>query len=154
MAPNGFVNRSKGKSSFQTLWIGNSNQGGPGSYLAYSTAAVTPGSGTTVIGQLGPESISGVNASSGLTIWTLTALPVPGVRKQITLLNNVSGVFIKAPAGASFDQSTNTVIKSTYAPATITLIGLTSAKFAIQDVYPDTTAGGAPVGGITLSTTT
>lgn len=143
MAPNGFTNRSKGKATFQAVWFGGSAQYGSGSRVAYSTA------GTQA---LGLEGICSINASSGASVFSMSELPAPGLTKMFDLTVS-SAVFIKAAAGASFDASTNTVIKSTYT-GRITLRGLTTAKWTIVDVYPDTTVGGAPVGGVTLSTTT
>lgn len=142
--PSGFTSRNKGKSTQVSFWNGASPQFGPGAYVAYSTA------GTQTLGQ---EKISALTASSAIAIFSMSELPRPGLEREINVLSVSSGVFLKAAPGASFDASTNTVIKSTYAQR-ISLLGLTTAKWQITGVYPDTTAGGAPVGGITLSTTT
>lgn len=139
----GFTQRFKGKITGAALWLGGAPVYGPGSRVAYSTA------GTQNIAN---EAISSINASSAMSIWSMTGLPAPGLQKVFDLTVS-SGAFIKAAAGASFDASTATVIKSTYAMR-LTLMGLSSAKWSIIDVYPETTLGGAPVGGVTLTTTT
>lgn len=143
MPHNGIMQRFKGKIAAAALFLGGVYQYGPGSRVAYSTA------GTQT---LGAEGIASINASSGISIFSMADLPSAGQTKVFDLTVS-SGVFIKAAAGASFDASTNTVIKSTYSQR-ITLRGLSTAKWTIVDVYPDSTAGGAPVGGVTLSTTT
>jgi hypothetical protein len=142
--PSGFVTRVKGKATYAALWLGASAQYGNGAYVAYSTA------GTQTLGR---EKVSSINASSGASVFTMSELPVPGLEREINMITVSSAAFLKAAAGASFDASTNTVIKSTYTQR-ISLLGLTTAKWQITGVYPDNTAGGAPVGGITLSTTT
>lgn len=141
--PSGFVTRFKGKVTAAALWLGKSAQFGPGSVVAYTTA------GTQTLGYEGAATI---NASSAVSIWQMSDLPSPGMRKFYDLTVS-SAMFLKAASGASFDGSTNTVIKSTY-NMRLELRGLSTAKWSIVGAYPDTTAGGAPVGGITLSTTT
>lgn len=139
----GFVQRFKGKIAAAALWFNGAQVFGPGAYVAYSTA------GTQTIGA---QALAKITASSAISIFTMSDLPAPGLEKFFDLAVT-SGMFLKAASGASFDNSTNTVIKSTY-NMRLNLMGLSSAKWAIMGVYPDTTAGGAPVGGITLSTTT
>lgn len=143
--PSGFTQRFRGKIQATQFWLqGIPLMGAPGAAVSYST------DGTQTIAN---EPISSINASSAISIWTLSAAPMPGVRKTIELTAVSSGAFIKAKAGTAFDASTNTVIKSTY-PMRIELIGVTTLRWSILQAYPDSTAGGAPVGGITLSTTT
>ena len=142
--PSGFTTRQKGKVTFAALWLGASPQYGGGAAVSYSTV------GTQTLGK---EKLSLITASSGIAIFSMSELPVMGLERTINMISVSSGVFLKAAAGASFDASTNTVIKSTYNQR-INLIGVSSAKWQINSVYPDTTAGGAPVGGITLTTTT
>lgn len=146
---NGFTQRFKGKIQAAALWLGNSAQFGPTANRAYSTAAGTNG---LAIGTIGPEAVPSINASSALSVWQLTGPIVAGSRQTLDLTVS-SAAFIKAPTGVSFDGSTNTVFKSTYTMR-VSMLGLSSVAMRITDVYPDTTAGGAPVGGITLSTTT
>lgn len=142
---NGFTQRFRGKVQATQLWLqGIPLLGAPGVNASYSTA------GTQTLGN---EPISSINASSAISIWTLGSAPVPGVRKVLELTAVSSGAFIKAAAGTAFDASTNTVMKSTY-PMRIELVGVSTVRWSIVQAYPDTTAGGAPVGGITLSTTT
>lgn len=140
---NGFTQRFRGKITAQSIWANGSQQYGAGAYVAYSTA------GTQT---LGLERLSAINAASAASVFTLGGMPVAGLEKILDLTVS-SGVFIKAAAGSCFDPSTNTVFKSTYAQR-LTLIGISSVAWRIRGVYPDTTAGGAPVGGGTLSTTT
>lgn len=149
MAANGFVQRFKGKAQLAALWLGGSARFGSAAKVAYSTAAGTNG---LAIGTIGLEAVPSINASSALSIWQLSN-PVQAGWTQVLDLTVSSGAFIKAPSGVSFDGSTNTVIKSTYTMR-LSLVSLSSIAMRITDVYPDTTAGGAPVGGVTLSTTT
>lgn len=142
---NGFLQRFQGKISAAALWVAGYPQAGPGSAVAYSTAA---GEQT-----LGPEKVSLITASSALSVFDLGSPPYPGVEKDIHIVSVSSGVFIKAAAGTAFDPSTNTVFKSTYAML-VSLIGETSLKWGIKSVFPPSTAGVATNGGITLSTTT
>lgn len=149
MAPNGFVQRFKGKIQATALFLGGSQVYGGGAAKSYSTAA---GTGSLAIGQLGPETVQTINASSGLSIFTMTDKPQAGESKVLDLLVS-SGVFIKAASGVSFDSSTNPVFKSTYSMR-VQLIGISSVAWRISNVFPMSTAGGAPLGGITLSQTT
>lgn len=139
----GFVTRSKGKSSFQSLWIGGAQIGGPGTVVAYSTA------GTQT---LGAERVSQITGSSGASVFTMGTPPPIGVEKLIAIVSVSSAIFVKAPTGYSFDPSTNTVFKSTYAQQ-VAVVTLTTAKLSISGVWPppSTLVGGS---GITLSTTT
>lgn len=143
--PNGFVQRWKGKVVGAAYWVSGAGQVfGNGSAITYSTT------GTQTMGQ---EAVSLINSSSAISIFSLSgAAPVHGIEKQIHLLTVSSGVFIKAGPGTSFDPSTNTVIKSTYAMM-ITLLGESSVKWGIKAVFPppSTLVGGS---GITLTTTT
>lgn len=139
---NGFTQRWKGKVAAVQLWVAGVPQNGPQAVVAYSTA------GTQTLA--GSGAIETINASSAISIWTMGYGPTPGREQVIDLITVSSGAFIKAAAGASFDPSTNTVIKSTYAES-ITLLGLSTTKWAIKSVFPGTTLGGS---GITLSTTT
>lgn len=142
--PSGFNQRWKGKIAAAQLWIGGVAQNGPSAVTAYSTA------GTQTLA--GSGAIETINASSALSIFTMGYGPSPGREQVIDLIVVSSGAFLKAAAGASFDPSTNTVIKSTYAQS-ITLIGLSTTKWAIKGLFPpaSTLVGGS---GITLSTTT
>ncbi len=141
---NGIMQRFRGKVQAAGLFLGVSPQYGPGTRVAYSTA------GTQTMGL---EGISAINASSAISIWQMGLSPTPGLRHTIQFTAISSAAFVKAVAGVSFDESTNTVFKSTYVQR-VSLLGMTTLKWSITDVYPDTTAGGAPVGGLTLSTTT
>lgn len=147
--PSGFVQRFKGKVQMAELWLGNSQVSGPGAFQAYTTAAGTNG---LSIGQIGTERLSGISATSGASVFALTQAIPPGVEKIITITTVSSAAFIKAPAGMSFNQSTQTVIKSTY-ESQIALVGMSSVSIRISGVWPpaSTLVGGS---GITLSTTT
>lgn len=115
---------------------------GAGGGAAYSTAGTQ-----TIAGAVGVQTIT---SSSALSIWTLGALPYNGAELTLAIILNSSGVFIKAAAGSSFDPSTNTVMKSTIA-SQITLVGISTAKWAIKSVFPASTFANS---GLTLSTTT
>jgi hypothetical protein len=145
----GFTQRFTGKISARSLWLGGSALMGQGARQSYSTAAVT---GSLPIGTLGAEALQTINASSAISIFTMTDTPTPGEPKMLDLVVS-SGVFVKAAPGTSFDPSTNTVLKSTYSMR-VQLVGLSSNKWSIVNVFPMSTAGGAPLGGLTLSTTT
>jgi len=143
--PSGFTQRSKGKVAFSEMWAQGVQQFGQGSVIAYTTA------GTQTIS--GQSAFATIASSSVISIWQMGSPPAPGAEFVMDIISVSSGVFIKASSVASFDPSTNTVIKSTYA-MTITLIGLSSVKWGIKSVYPPSTIGVAPLAGITLSTTT
>lgn len=146
----GFVQRWNGKIRAASLWLGGSQKFGPGARASYSTAAGTNG---LAIGTIGPEGVVSINASSGASVFTLTDQIQAGFTKVLDLVVT-SSVFIKAPTGVALDATTtNLVFKSTYSQR-VSVVGLSSVAIRITDVYPDTTAGGAPVGGLTLSATT
>lgn len=138
----GFTQRFKGKITGASLWLGPSQQGGPGAYVAYTTAAALT---------IGNERVSKITASSASVVSQL-ALGYPGAEKTL-VLDVSSGLFIKAPAGGGFNGTTLSVMKSTY-DMQIKLTAMSSVQYALESAYPDTTAGGAAVGGVTLSTTT
>ena len=146
---NGFVQRFKGKISAASLWLGGTQQFGPGAVGVYSTNSVASTAGILISGAGASNTI---NASSAISIFALNFPPVQGSEFELGLINVSSGVFIKASPGTSFDPSTNTVIKSTYAMM-ITLVGLSTLKWGIKSVFPppSTLVGGS---GLTLSTTT
>lgn len=143
----GFQQRWKGKIAIAAAWFGGVQEFGVGSGFSGTDATVTK----TIPASAGSASLT---ASTGIAtaIWTLGAVPQPGQELEIALTTISSGIFIKAAAGTSFDPSTNTVMKSTYAQM-ITLYGLTTAKWAIKSLFPppSTLIGGS---GVTLTTTT
>lgn len=146
MAPNGFTQRFRGKVQAAALWLGSSPQSGPNASVSYSTAA---GGGQT----LGFERMSKIVSSSAATVW---ALPVNGIGGGVSkelVLDISSAAFIKAPTGGGFNGTTLSVAKSTY-DMQVSLVAMSSVQYAIMGAYPDTTFGGAPVGGITLTTST
>lgn len=154
-AGTGFLNRFKGKQSYPVggIWIGGTQLTPSGldlNTLAGSGTAQTITTGSTING---PGGVTSISATTAIAVYPMTGGPVAGVEKTIVITSVSSGIQIKAPAGASFDPSTNTVIKSTYA-MTIKLMGLSTTKYTIQSVAPPSTAGVAVNFGITLSTTT
>lgn len=142
--PSGFQQRFKGKVSAGALWLGGAPQFGAGSVIPLTTNAALniPNVGTATL-----------VSSSAATVWQMLGAPQQGLEMEIVTLNVANSVFIKAAPGTSFDPSTNTVIKSTQAQ-NIAMIGLSTVKWSIKSVFPASSAGGAPLGGITLSTTT
>lgn len=139
---NGFTQRFKGKITASSLWLGGSPQFGPGAYVAYSTAgSMDPGT----------EKVSLLQASSAAVVSQLA--PGSPAQEKLLVIDVSSSIFIKAPAGGGFNGSTLSVFKSTY-DMRVQLVAMSSLQWAIAQAYPDTTFGGAPVGGITLSTTT
>lgn len=154
-AATGLINRFKGRQGYP---VGGILIGGTpltpaavdfNTLLGQGTAQ-TISSGSTING---PGGVTLLSASTGIAVFPMSGGPVAGVGKTIVITSVSSGVQIKAPAGASFDPSTNTVIKSTY-PMTIELMGLSTLKYTIVGVSPPSTAGVATNFGITLSTTT
>lgn len=142
--PSGIMQRFKGKIQATSFFLGGSPVYGAGAAVDYSTA------GTQT---LGLEGVSRIAASSGASVFTMAQPPFPGAEKHVYFQQISSAAFVKAASGASFDPSTNTVFKSTYAPMMVTLIGITTAKWGIKGVFPppSTLVGGS---GIALTTTT
>lgn len=142
--PTGFQNRYKGKNAFPIggIWIGGVQVNASGADIN-----TVVGSGTTAgvaYTTAGTQTIAGaggvatIAASSGIAIFALGASPILGVEKTIQIIQNSTKVFLKAAAGTSFDPSTNTVIASTLTP-TLTLIGVSSLRWAIKGTFPPTT---------------
>ncbi len=151
MAPNGFVQRWKGKVALPVggLFIGGVSVTPSAADLNTVLAAGTLTAYTTAGTQNIAAGNATISASSALSIFSMLEAPKVSVERVLSLILVSSGVFIKAAAGTSFDPSTNTVIKSTYAQQ-ITLFGLSTTKWSIKSVFPVSTIGGT----LTLSTTT
>lgn len=154
MAANGFVGRDLGKVKVQQLWLGKQALNGAPSVANLSTVAG--------VGQTIPEQAHLVNiASSAASVFPMQALPGKGQEQRLNLIPSTTGagaIFVTAPAGLGFgfstlDPSTFNTIKSTY-PMVLTLIGVSSLRAGIGSVFPQSTAGVAPLSGVTLSTTT
>lgn len=113
---------------------------GAGLLTAYTTAGLNIAN---------PGGIDTINASSALSIFSLTAAPVLGVRKTLVMTIS-SGIFVKAAAGTAFNGSTQTVMKSTLPLVNVELIGRSTTNWEIIGAFPISTAGAT----ITLTTTT
>lgn len=156
----GFVQRWIGKVMAKSLWIGSAGIQLP---TLASPSTVSPADLNTLVGVgsaqslttasttttiNGPGGLTSINSSSAITVWTLSA-PAAAVEKILDLTVS-SAILIKAAAGAAFDQSTNTVIKSTQ-NSRITLVGISSIAYRIGSVYPGSTLANSI---LTLTTTT
>lgn len=144
MAPNGFTQRFTGKIRTGVLWLGRQQMNGSGAAASYSTA------GTQTIAQQARVNI--ITGSSGLSVFTLGFMPNIGHEYDFTFVVS-SGVMLKAMAGSAFDASTNLVMKTT-AAMNVKLIGISTVAWRVASVFPISTAGGGPVGGLTFSATT
>lgn len=141
---NGFVTRTKGKEKIAALWLGKQAQNGVNSAASYSTA------GTQTIT---PEAkVNLLTGSSGMAVFTLGFPPARGLEYNF-IMAPTSGIMLAAQAGSAFDASTNTVLKSTYAMQ-VSLVGISTVAWRVKSVFPQSTAGVAPLSGITLTTTT
>jgi hypothetical protein len=143
MAPTGFNQRWKGKITAASLWLGGTQEYGSGAVYAGTSDA------STIPFQYGSAVVASATAAA---VYQMQQMPSPGAEFEFIITSVSSGIFLKAASGASFDASTNTVIKSTYAQ-TITLYGRSTVKWSVKSVFPaaSTLIGGS---GITLSTTT
>ena len=97
---------------------------------------------------IGNSGITSISSTDIKTSYPL-AEPVAGIRKRLELIAVSSGVQIIA-APATFD-GTNSVAQSTMV-SSIVLSGLSTARWAIDSVYPQSTAALASI--LTLSTST
>ena len=152
----GFTQRWKGKVLAQLLGIGS---GGINLYSVSGTPNITPadlaalqGGGLITAYSTQGAAISGNGvaniSSTGIKSSMTLAAPVAGARKLLALTAVSSGIQINA-APATFD-GTNSVMLSTQI-GQIGLLGLSTARWLINSVYPQSTIAGSI---LTLSTST
>lgn len=141
----GFTQRWKGKTSASAVWWQGTQVFGPGTVFTGNDATATK---TIPV----VNGIALLTAATAAAVWMIGATPIPGQPLLVSIPSVSSAIFVKAPSGVSFDASTNTVFKSTYAMQ-VTLRGISSLAYRIEGVWPppSTLVGGS---GITLTTTT
>lgn len=153
MAPNGFVERYKGKFNADpgATWVGGIPMYGPVTQLN----GVPTSTGSTVT--IGRNTVARINASSTTAFIRLPAISYIGQPLAIEIFgvgSTSTAVFITAAAGGTFLGSSYSVLKSTQS-ITIELQATSTLNWAIMGTYSTSNAsstGGAY--GPSLSTTT
>jgi|SRR5882672_4700870 len=137
----GFVQRFKGKVTFDAgaLWLAGQPLYGPGS--AQSIGSVAAQSTTTLTG----GGISSILASTQPIFARLPAPTIVGIEKTIVFTVGSSGAWVTLPAGVTFSGSTFNTIK-TVTNGAASLVGVSSIVWAIT--------GFASTGTLTFSTST
>lgn len=149
--PNGFVQRWQGKVLAKLLGVGS---GGITLYTASGAPNVSP---ADLAPLAGGSSVSAASTASNIanggvtTITPATAAvtynladPYPGREKTLQTIVGSSGVrkVTPASAGVTFDGINHIITFSTATMQAVTLIGRTTAQWAVKGVFPGSTVSG------------
>lgn len=156
MGNNGFTNRWLGKIMAKSLWIGSGGVQTP----SVAGSSIVTQQDIAALGGAGLASTAlstAVNISNGgiTTIPAATAAfsypladPFPGREKVLTTLGASSGArTVYGSSVVTFDGTNNKITFSASVLQSITLLGLSTARWAIKGTYP----GGSTVGGSTVA---